>query len=47
MSKTFFFLTSEMVLFIFVGLLDIAIIAGNQSKKYFKDVENKSSLNVN
>ena len=27
-------------------MLDIAIIAGNQSKKYFKDEENKSSINT-
>ena len=28
-------------------MLDIAIIQGNQSKQYFKDAENKSSMNTN
>ena len=28
-------------------MLDIAIIQGNQSKQYFKDAENKSSMNNN
>ena len=28
-------------------MLDIAIIQGNQSKQYFKDTENKSSMNTN
>ena len=28
-------------------MLDIAIIAENQSKQYFKDVENNSSMNSN
>ena len=28
-------------------MLDIIIIAGNQFKQYFKDAENKSSINKN
>ena len=28
-------------------MLDIAIIQGNQFKQYFKDAENKSSMNTN
>ena len=28
-------------------MINIAIIKGDQSKQYFKDVENKSSMNTN
>ena len=28
-------------------MLEIAIIQGNQPKQYFKDAENKSSMNTN
>ena len=28
-------------------MLDIAIIAGKQYKKYFRDADNKSSMNTN
>jgi len=42
-----FLISSEIFFLIFGSLLDIAIIQGNQSKQYFKDSENKSSMNTN
>ena len=40
-----FLVSSEVVFFYLGDLLDIAIISKNQSKQYFKDAENNSSMN--